>query len=162
MCYPIRMKKPKARALLAEIADKPRRAGRSPLYVWMRENHTDLSADFRQNRPDWKVLAEAFALAAVERSLAAVESALATEEKLIATITAKNEEVTGADAQPDDLYSVGTLVMIKRMMRQDNTVQLIVQGQERIRVVEWLQTEPFLRARVEILPEPRVENVDEV
>jgi ATP-dependent Lon protease len=97
-----------------------------------------------------------------ERSLVAVEAALATEEKLIATITAKNEEVTGADAQPGDLYSIGTLVMIKRMMRQENTVQLIVQGQERIRVVEWAQTEPYLRARVEILPEPRVENVDEV
>src|SRR3954451_10397493 len=63
-----------------------------------------------------------------ERSIAAVESALRTEEKLIACISGKTEGVTGSDAQPADLYDVGTLVMVKRMMRDDNTIQLIVQG----------------------------------
>jgi ATP-dependent Lon protease len=96
------------------------------------------------------------------RSMAAVESALATEEKLLACISIKSENVTGADATPADLYSVGTLVMIKRMMRDEETMQLIVQGTERIKVLEWTQEQPFLRARVQILPELKVEDPEEV
>jgi ATP-dependent Lon protease len=96
------------------------------------------------------------------RSVAAVESALATEEKLLACISARREEVTGADALPADLYEVGTLVMIKRMMRSDEALQLIVQGTERVKVLSWTQEQPFLRARVQILPPLRVENADEV
>jgi ATP-dependent Lon protease len=96
------------------------------------------------------------------RSVAAVESALATEEKLLACITARREDVSGADALPADLHEVGTLVMIKRMMRSDDTLQLIVQGTERVRVLGWTQEQPFLRARVQILPPLRVENADEV
>jgi len=97
-----------------------------------------------------------------ERSVAAVEASLKSEEKLIATITAKTEGVTGSDAQPSDLYQIGTLVSVKRMMREENTLQLIVQGQDRIRVLEWLQTEPFLKAKVEILPPLKVIDPDQV
>src|SRR3989440_6219496 len=96
------------------------------------------------------------------RSIAAVESALSTEEKLLACISIRTENVTGADATPDDLYSVGTLITIKRMMRDEETMQLIVQGTERIRVVEWTQQQPFMRARVEILPELKTEDAEEV
>ena len=54
-----------------------------------------------------------------ERSKKAVESALSTEEKLIACITTKTENVTGDEAKYEDLYQVGTLVNIKRMMRNE-------------------------------------------
>ncbi|MFN6964590.1 MAG: endopeptidase La [Pyrinomonadaceae bacterium] len=97
-----------------------------------------------------------------ERSTAAVQSSLATEEKLLACITTKTDGVTGDDAKPDDLYSVGTIVNIKRMMQNDGIMQLIVQGMERFRVVEWLQEQPFLRARVEILPELKTIDDEEV
>jgi ATP-dependent Lon protease len=96
------------------------------------------------------------------RSIAAVESSLATAEKLLACISINKENVTGADATPGDLYTVGTLVMVKRMMRDEETMQLIVQGTERIRVLEWTQEQPYLRARVEILPELKVEDPEEV
>ena len=96
------------------------------------------------------------------RSIAAVESALATEEKLLACISARSADTTGADATPADLYSIGTLAMIKRMMRNEEALHIIVQGTERVRVLEWTQEQPFMRARVEILPELRVEDADEV
>jgi ATP-dependent Lon protease len=96
------------------------------------------------------------------RSVAAVEAALGTPEKLIACITIRTENVTGGDATPNDLYSVGTLVMIKRMMRDEDAMQLIVQGTERIRVIEWTQEQPYLKARVEILPELKVIDAEEV
>ena len=85
----------------------------------------------------------------------AVESALATEEKLLACITTKTENVTGDDAKPDDLYKIGTIVNIKRMMRNEGVMQLIVQGMDRFEIIEWTQEQPFLKAKVEILPELR-------
>jgi ATP-dependent Lon protease len=96
------------------------------------------------------------------RSIAAVEAALGTPEKLIACITIRTENVTGGDATPGDLYSVGTLVMIKRMMRDEDAMQLIVQGTERIRVLEWSEEQPYLKARIEILPELKTEDAEEV
>lgn len=97
-----------------------------------------------------------------KRSMAAVESALSTEEKLIACITLKNQEVTGQDARPVDLYEIGTLVNIKRMMRADDTMQLIVQGIDRVRVVSWAEEQPFLKAQIEVLPDLEVKDAEEV
>src|SRR6185295_16049691 len=96
------------------------------------------------------------------RSIAAVEAALTTEEKLLGCITVRPDRSDDTDAKQDDLYEVGTLVMIKRMERIDQGMRIIVQGTERIRVVEWKQEDPLLRAVVEILPEPRTVDADQV
>ncbi|MBK9163131.1 MAG: endopeptidase La [Acidobacteria bacterium] len=94
-----------------------------------------------------------------ERSMRATESALTTEEKLLGCITTKTEGVSGDEAKYDDIYTIGTIVSIKRMMRNEGVMQLIVQGLERFRIVEWLEEQPYLKARVEKLPE--LERVDE-
>jgi ATP-dependent Lon protease len=97
-----------------------------------------------------------------ERSTRAVESALATEEKLLACITTKTENVTGDDAKPDDLFRIGTIVNIKRMMRNEGIMQLIVQGMDRFEIVEWTGEQPFLKAKVQILPELRRVDEEEI
>lgn len=96
------------------------------------------------------------------RSLQAVESALSTEEKLICCISLKSDSVTGQDAKTTDLYEVGTLVNIKRMMRAEETVQLIVQGVDRVKVIKFTQEQPFFKAKVETLPDLIVKDEEEV
>jgi ATP-dependent Lon protease len=96
------------------------------------------------------------------RSIAAVEAALSTQEKLLGCITVRPDRSDDTDAKQDDLYEVGTLVMIKRMERIDQGMRIIAQGTERIRIVQWKQEDPFLRAVVEILPEPRTVDADQV
>ena len=97
-----------------------------------------------------------------ERSMRAVESSLATEEKLLACVTTKSDNVTGDDAKFEDLYMVGTIVNVKRMMRNEGVMQLIVQGMERFEVKDWIQDQPFIKARVEILPELRRVDEEEI
>jgi len=97
-----------------------------------------------------------------EKSSKAVESALATEEKLLACFTIRTPDVTGSDAKPSDIYEIGTLVNIKRMMRNEGIMQLVVQGMERVRVIDWLQGEPFIKAKVQILPNLDVLDSEEV
>ena len=87
-----------------------------------------------------------------DRSVRAVESALSTEEKLIACITTKAENTNGDEVKYDDLFTVGTVVNVKRMMRSEGVMQLIVQGMDRFRIVDWIQDQPFLKARVQMLP----------
>jgi ATP-dependent Lon protease len=96
------------------------------------------------------------------RSMAAVEAALATPEKLLGCITVRPDRADDTDAKPEDLYNVGTLVMIKRMERVGDGMRIIAQGTERVRIKEWKQTDPFLRAVVEILPDPAIVDPEEV
>ena len=97
-----------------------------------------------------------------ERSTRAVESALATEEKLIACITTKSENVTGDDATPADLYQIGTIVNIKRMMRNEGIMQLIVQGMDRFEITEWTGEQPFLKAKITVLQPLRRVDEEEI
>src|ERR1043165_1908201 len=96
------------------------------------------------------------------RSLAAVESALSTPEKLLCCITVRPDRSDDTDAKPADLYEVGTLVMIKRMERTPEGMRIIAQGTDRVRVSQWKQEDPHLRAVVQILPEPRVVDPEQV
>jgi len=96
------------------------------------------------------------------RSMSAVESALATPEKLLGCVTVRLDRADDTDAKGEDLFQIGTLVMIKRMERTGDAMRIVVQGTERIRVREWKQEDPHLRAVVEILPEPRVIDSEQV
>ena len=96
-------------------------------------------------------------------SLAAAEAALSTEEKLLGVLAQREDGET--EPTPDKLFDVGTVVVINRMMRSpgaEEVLHLIVQGQERFRVLEFTQQTPHLKARVEILPEPVREKTPEV
>lgn len=74
------------------------------------------------------------------------------EEKVIVTICQKDPEED--DPGYDDLYEVGTAVMVLKLLKMDEGNQnVIIHGLARVRVVEWLGTEPYLRARVEVLNE---------
>jgi ATP-dependent Lon protease len=80
-------------------------------------------------------------------------------QKIIVTICQKAAEIE--DPEPDDLYAVGTAVLVLKLLRggpgrtesgeegdQPNQT-IIVHGLTRVRVVEWLSREPYLRARIE-------------
>ena len=57
-------------------------------------------------------------------------------------------------AGPDDLHQIGTAGVIHQLMRSpDGTIRLVIQGLERIRLGEFEQTEPYLKAHVTVAPE---------
>jgi ATP-dependent Lon protease len=86
-----------------------------------------------------------------EQSLRAVEEATRSGRQL-ALLVQKQAEME--EPEPDDLYPVGTLARIRHVMRApDGSQQVWVQGLERIRAVAFREDEPYLVARVEVLPE---------
>ena len=86
-----------------------------------------------------------------ERSVVSVRAAVA-EEKQIGLLLQRDEreELPG----PDDLYTVGTVGDIMRYWTApDGRHQAICQGVSRFEIVEYLQTDPVLIARVKRVPE---------
>ncbi len=66
-------------------------------------------------------------------------------------------------ATPTDLYGIGTVGVIHQLARgPDGSVRLMVQGMERVRLLDWVGTEPYLVARVEVAPDqtPQATEVD--
>jgi ATP-dependent Lon protease len=86
------------------------------------------------------------------RSIKLVDEVSTTPGKLIGLVAARNPEIE--EPGPTDLYAIGTFATVHRLFRApDNTIRLLVQGLVRFRVVEFIQTEPYLKARVEVLAE---------
>ncbi len=85
-----------------------------------------------------------------EKSVNALNAAVA-EGGPIALVTQRQAEQEEID-DPSELYGVGTLAKIAQVVQlQDGTVRAIVQGQGRIRLHGFLQTAPYIRARIEEL-----------
>ncbi len=72
--------------------------------------------------------------------------------RIIGLVTVRNEEADRA--MPADLYSMGTAAVIHRAVKSPTgSVGVIVQGIERIRPTEFTQMEPYLTARIEVIPD---------
>ena len=55
---------------------------------------------------------------------------------------------------PEQLYDVGVLGTVARMVRlPDETLRVLIQGAQRVRVTGWSQTEPYLVAEVDEAPD---------
>jgi ATP-dependent Lon protease len=55
---------------------------------------------------------------------------------------------------PEQLYDVGVLGTVARMVRlPDETLRVLIQGAQRVRVTGWVQTEPYLVAELEEAPD---------
>ena len=59
------------------------------------------------------------------------------------------------------LYEVGTLVNVLRYVTtQEGTHHLVVQGEERFKVQHYLQDEPYLAAKVSLMPDPKSDDLE--
>ncbi|MCY3798857.1 MAG: endopeptidase La [Chloroflexi bacterium] len=64
---------------------------------------------------------------------------------------------------PDQVHSIGTLATIHRLFRTpDGTIRLLIQGLQRIRIDEFVETSPYLKARVTRIPEEEVVFADDI
>lgn len=85
-------------------------------------------------------------------SIRAIEEALASERSII-VVAQKVLEMT--EIEPDNLYNVGTEAIIGRILRlPDGTTSVLVQGQQRVRILEFVEGGPYLQARALPIPEP--------
>jgi ATP-dependent Lon protease len=86
-----------------------------------------------------------------QRSIELVNDALRGDRSIV-MIGGRDPEVESPG--PDELYSVGVLGTVARMVRlPDGTLRALIQGGPRVRVQEWTGTDPYLVAEVAPAPD---------
>jgi ATP-dependent Lon protease len=92
------------------------------------------------------------------RSIQLVDDAT-VHKQMIGLVASRDPEIE--EPGPDDVYEIGVAASIHRMIKApDGTIRLLVQGVERIRILEWIGEVPYLRARVEVLPDQVEESLE--
>lgn len=86
-----------------------------------------------------------------KKSVRLIDDAM-DSDRIIGIVTQKRSETE--DPRESDLYTVGVAALILRMIRElDGSQRVIVQGISRIKVKEFLQRDPYFKARVETVEE---------
>src|SRR5271155_1081756 len=74
------------------------------------------------------------------------------EEKTIIVVAQRDARIDAP--QPSDLHSVGTLATVHKVVKMPNqSLFVFTEGTERVKLDEFTQTEPFMVASVEAVPE---------
>ncbi|MEQ8834113.1 MAG: endopeptidase La [Miltoncostaeaceae bacterium] len=86
------------------------------------------------------------------RSIRLIDDVLNHSPRMLAL--AASRDPGASEPPPALLHTMGTAAMVERMVRlPDGTVRILVQGLRRISIGEYTQEEPFLVARVEVVPD---------
>jgi len=90
-----------------------------------------------------------------ERSIKAVDHALADNRMILLAAQKKQDQ---EDPGKDDIYTVGTVAIIMRMLKlPDGRIRVLVQGVGRARVLAFdppTEARPHIEAHIEAVPEP--------
>ena len=93
-----------------------------------------------------------------DKSILALEQAMAGSKEifLAAQIKAKTNDPTA-----DDIYKIGTISTILQLLRlPDGTVKVLVEGQRRAKIIEFVQTDEFFFVEAEDLDEKTTTSVE--
>jgi ATP-dependent Lon protease len=92
------------------------------------------------------------------RSVKLIDDAV-LEKRIIGLVASKKPELE--EPEPGDCYTVGTAAAVQRLLRlPDGTVRLIVLGLERIRIEQYTETSPYLKAKVSRARETQEDTVE--
>ncbi|MGA8139406.1 MAG: endopeptidase La [Desulfobaccales bacterium] len=89
-----------------------------------------------------------------EASVLAIEAALA-QDRLLLLATQKDQAIENPEV--DDIYPVGTVSLILRMLKlPDGRLKILVQGKSKASIKEYIQERPYFQVRLEVIPEAAV------
>ncbi len=92
-----------------------------------------------------------------EKSIKSLEEAL-SKDRLVFLVAQKN--LSEEDPSPKDLYRVGTVALIMRMLKlPDGKIKVLVQGLSKASMKEVLRTKPHLHVRVQIVKDPFITEI---
>jgi ATP-dependent Lon protease len=86
-----------------------------------------------------------------ESSVKLVDEAVSAGDRIIGVVTLR--DATIEKPTPKDLYPVGCAVVIRMMAKAQEGIKMIVQGIARFEILEIVQEEPYIKARIRVLEE---------
>jgi len=92
-----------------------------------------------------------------DMSIKAIDDAL-SGNRMILLVAQK--DLNTENPEPDDLYGVGTVGMIMRMLKlPDGRVKILVQGITKAKIKSYVQSEPYFQVDIDKIVEAKVEKV---
>lgn len=93
-----------------------------------------------------------------DRSVAALEEAMVSGSRLILSSQKDSQE----DApSPEDIYDVGTLSLIKHMLRLPNgTVRILIEGEARVKIKTYVKVDPYYEVEYEPLQDEAMHDTE--
>ena len=86
------------------------------------------------------------------KSTKSVEEAMRADQRIFLTA---QKDLSVDDPKKNDLYAVGTVAIVKQILRMPgDNMRILVEGKFRAELVDCIQSEPYLFARVEEIEEP--------
>jgi ATP-dependent Lon protease len=92
-----------------------------------------------------------------ESSLQMIDENITAHNRIIGVVAQKDPTIDLP--KPENIYSVGCAVIIRTLVKMHDAMRLIVQGIARFRIIEIVQSTPYIKARVEVIEEP-IEELD--
>ena len=93
-----------------------------------------------------------------EKSVKLVKDAIASQ-KMLVVVAQKDGRVE--DPKEEEMYAIGTVgTIIKTSNLSDNSLSVIVQGVTRIRVKEFTRVDPYYSARIEVLEDLAIKDIE--
>ncbi len=89
-----------------------------------------------------------------EASVKLVDDSVSSGNRTIGVITMKDPSVENPTV--DDIYNIGTVVVIRMMGKMPDGIRMVAQGLVRFEITEVLQTSPYIRARIRTIDEERL------
>lgn len=91
-----------------------------------------------------------------EKSTAAIEQAMLDEQEIF--LAGQKDSVVEEPSQ-DEIYSVGTICKIKQILKMsDNTIRVLVEGQKRAKIIEYIEEENYVKVSIEKLEDEVTDN----
>jgi ATP-dependent Lon protease len=91
-----------------------------------------------------------------EKSKNAIDNSLATN-RMVLLLTQKEMEIE--DPKRDDVYDIGTVALIMRMLKlPDGRVRILAQGLIRAKIESFEEDQAFIQAQVSVIHEPEIKD----
>src|SRR3990167_10260692 len=92
------------------------------------------------------------------RSLQAIEASTNTDRTVV-LVMQKTPQLH--EPNPQDLYKIGTVARIERLLKTDGEVNALVKGLTRVEILNYISTDPYFIAKVIEVPDEQT-NTDEI
>lgn len=93
-----------------------------------------------------------------EKSIKLIRDAY-KKDKIIGTVAQRNPNIN--DPGSKELFKVGTVAQVLKILEMpDNSTSVIIQGKKRIEITSILSDEPFIKAKVKLIPEKKIGTKD--
>ena len=94
-----------------------------------------------------------------EKSIAALEEAMVNGQYIV---LCTQKDVRTENPKADEIYEVGTLASIKQILKlPGEAVRVLVEGEKRVKILEYKQDDPYIKVEVEVVEEDECEITDE-